>query len=411
VKLRELIDSTKNTETDKQAISRIPVVLCEAFDYVKNNSNDDLYSKLWTNIAEATRAILDYFDLFDSIDQQKLKEIIIAFTDENITGYIEKKDDSFTFPAWSVSPINEASGILPWLYVKTGDKTLIPYINKLAEYNTPSVRYLVYRELWRISKLALEEYKRIIDSGLENETNNLVKGSILYSLNYALNIDYGWVAPRILNILSQSFSLDTNNEFFNLSCSVLIRLIIQFNEPQALKIVEEWGQNPLRNAKSLKRIANETLKSVELEYLKTNNEYLFNNAIDLLMRLLSISVNGLNILLEKSQTDTTQIEKELFRNIYGIIDETVSRIYFNAKIPDKEFKLKNETVDENIREYYYKKTLVLLNKLLQTVDEGKNTFLLAHSAHYFMQYLNGVIKYDPEYEKARLKAESIVPYL
>jgi hypothetical protein len=79
------------------------------------------------------------------------------------------------------------------------------------------------------------------------------------------------------------------------------------------------------------------------------------------------------------------------RNLYEVIDNIVSRLFFHTD------NIKNKNEEENISdellEKFYFKTKKLLKRILYPPNSTE-TLLSPSTAHYFMQLLNNVLKFD-----------------
>ncbi len=73
----------------------------------------------------------------------------------------------------------------------------------------------------------------------------------------------------------------------------------------------------------------------------------------------------------------------------------VVRLYFAADVNDNLRKEEQEAVSDAQRERYYFEVKPLLDTVLSFARENEYGFLVPQTAHYFMQLLNGVLRYDP----------------
>jgi hypothetical protein len=121
------------------------------------------------------------------------------------------------------------------------------------------------------------------------------------------------------------------------------------------------------------------------------------NAVAWLLRVINVTAWGIKELRESvDDRGWDETSQQKLRDVYGIIDEIVMRLYFAAKIKD-DMHLHDddeETTHEQRRKYYFT-IKPLLEQMLAFALNKKNGVMFAPTAHYFMQLLNGVLRYDP----------------
>lgn len=396
-KLSNFIQKWQNIDVEKQAINNFIPYLREIYNslLVKRDNDSVLINSVWSKITEATKILLSSLQQLSDDQYKALKEIILHCSAENSPKPDPEFEMDYKFPSWSPAPRNEAAIILPWLYANKKEEELLDAIKRLSFDPVASVRFLIIRNLWRISENANTIYWNIIDDLIAQENNVVVNGSILESLSHTLTKDRMNSQERLLKIIPAGLKAKNDSRFFESSSSQLIRMIILYKIEDAKALFEVYIKNPINNSKILKSLTFQALTVIEPSYLNNNNEEIFDNAVVLLRNLISSANIGLDELLKLKENNQEEY-KETLHNVYGIIHEIITRIYFHADIPDREFKKNKSMIEDSLRSQFYKKTLVLLDDILNIIASEKKTILFAPTAHYFMQYLNGVLKYDPK---------------
>jgi len=84
--------------------------------------------------------------------------------------------------------------------------------------------------------------------------------------------------------------------------------------------------------------------------------------------------------------------KTAIRDLYQALDEIITRIYFSAGV-FKQGSNKEKLSSELQREYYYSVKPILLSFL--DACEQSRVIISPHTAHYFIELMNGVLRYDP----------------
>jgi hypothetical protein len=79
-----------------------------------------------------------------------------------------------------------------------------------------------------------------------------------------------------------------------------------------------------------------------------------------------------------------------------VIDNTVLRTYFAADVDSNLRQREEHPLSDEQRDKYFHDALPILEKVLSFGRQKETGMLLAQTAHYFMQLLNGVLRYDPQ---------------
>ena len=124
-----------------------------------------------------------------------------------------------------------------------------------------------------------------------------------------------------------------------------------------------------------------------------NNSKVAERAINWLLETIDSVRNGVKELKSISKKDASSQSK--LRYMYDIIDEIVTRLYFAFDTSDKERGKNEELLSEKQMVTFYRAINPLLVRVLKFTSEEGN-IMPANTAHYFMQLLNYVLRYDPK---------------
>ncbi|OGV08498.1 MAG: ATP-binding protein [Stygiobacter sp.] len=394
--LIEFVSKWQNGNPDKNAIDILLPVLVKDFELLKNikDADEPILDSVWSKVAESTKIILNSLSILTDNQYSSLKDMILHCSHEKSPKKYPNDEKEYNFPSWSPAPRTEAAIILPWLFAHKKELEILNAIINLVSDQVPSVRYLVVRNLWRISEDASITYWDLLDKLIMSETNLVVNSALLDSLSYTLHKDRENTTKRLLQIIPNGFTSKADSEYFTSSSTLLVRMIIQYEIDSASALLNIYLMKPIDNSKILEKVTFSALTAVDIKTLITDKK-VFQNSVKLLRSLITSANSGLTELL-KTSSETKPFDKEIFHNIYGVIHEVVTRIYYHAEIPDKEFKKQKEVIDDKFRNEYYKETLILLEDVLKVITQKEREILFAPTAHYFMAYLNGVLKYDPQ---------------
>jgi len=388
--LQEFLNKWQNSEPDNNSIKEFIPLLIDIDKNTRGIGNADkiMIDLIQNKIAEVTRICLQSLSILTADQYNQLLDIIFHYSSNKIpiSNYINEKD--YNSPSWSSTPRTEAAIILPWLYANKKETKILKRIIELSNDPDPSIRYIIAREFWRISEVEQKNYWELIDNILLKENNAVVCGGIMVSLSHNLPKAPQFTSKRLLQLIPKGLTSDAKSHFFDLSTVLLVSLVVQNEDEDAIQLLNKYLIKTLDSHKILNAITFTAMKFITYDCLEKHIE-VFNKSINLLQRLINTASKCLEEFSGKS-TQGIDIEKEVFQDIYGIINEIITRLYIHAEFSDNGFQRQTKPINDVLIKKYYQKTLVLLNCIVE------NKVLLAPTAHYFMQYLNGVLKYDPQ---------------
>jgi len=304
-------------------------------------------------------------------------------------------DLEFNHSSWTPYPRTEASQGLPWLAAVKCDREILNAIIDLASDKVPCVRYLLMREIFRISDNVPDEFWQLMESVVDNEKNQLVLQSMCYSLDYLVakeETKTTYILEKLVNRISLS---DQDNTLLEKTVPTVVFLALVRENKWAIDTYCKIIKEPTKYSKPLKRATFETVTF----YLKpqmfnsiTDSE-VAKRAINRLLEIIDSVINGAKVLRFIPEKDENNQSK--LRDMYEIIDEVVTRLYFAVDVSDKDTKKKEGILSEKQMRTFYHEIKPLLKHVLTLTSKEEN-IMLAHTAHYFMQLLNCALRYDPK---------------
>jgi len=172
---------------------------------------------------------------------------------------------------------------------------------------------------------------------------------------------------------------------------MVVDYAIREDDQWAKDILGRWRLEPVKFPASISRAGRRLV-----EYIKPENAGLrLERARGLLLGYLDAAAQGLTRLRMK---DVPVIQDELqkkWKLLYGLIDETVMRVYFAADIDPNLRERKEHPLDDQKRRQFFQAALPILEKVLSFGKEPETGILLAPTAHHFMELLNGMLRYEP----------------
>jgi hypothetical protein len=346
----------------------------------------------WTHFAEfAAYAMLETRG--DQPRFVELKKMVLLTANHDEPKPNPEADAKWTSAAWSPAPRNSAAQALPWIAAFDADELTIAAIKKLALDPVPSVRFLVVSEMWRLGKRAPETMWQLMETLVANEVNEVVLGAVARSLSYAWRFDKVRSLPLVLSLLQKPHQ--EREETFGFWHEV-VRIITDFavweNDSSVNELFRTWLAAPL-----VYQVQLATSGQRLIAYIRPQqNRPSFEKARKLLIEHLDSAARGLIELQKIAINEGKPPPPKSWRQLYGIIDEAVLRIYFAADV-DANLRQRSEyPLDDITRPKFFHDVLPILEKILSFGKLPEAGVLLAPTAHHFMQLLNGMLKYDPQ---------------
>ena len=342
-----------------------------------------------TNAAEVvTRSELE----FDSDNYNFLKTILLKGSEVQNPWKDEFDEDRYTSAAYSSYAKTEVAQALPWLARFGKDQDVLNAITKLSTDIDPSVRYLVCREVWRMRRDNLEELWTFLESRATQETNGVVLGALTYSLGNTFYKDHV-KGEKILKLIYEQF-LKTNirNDDIKGTLDIIQWLHLENKSKWASGIISNIIRNPRKNLDLLGLVVGDLLEHININTLN-EKEHLFKSAKSEILNLIEPLWKDVQSCLKDKGRAFSEEEIKEARELYGPIDNIVTRLYFAADVENlrrpEEKKLSNAD-----RERFYREIKPILKKNLDEAMKATTVTVFASTAYHFMQLLNGVISYD-----------------
>lgn len=346
----------------------------------------------WTQLAEfAAHAILE----MDSSDRRfaTLRDILLVAAYHNEPAPDPEEDSRWSSAVWSPSPRNAAAQVFGWIGAFETDARILSVIDKLARDPVPSVRFLLANEVWRIGNKAPDALWPLLEWLVRNESNETVLGAVTHSLSYAWRMDKSRALPLVLDLERRPHKADENAfGFWHDAVRILADYAVWNGAPEVNERMQKWIAAPLEFSTELATSGRRLVG-----YLRPQqNRASFEKARSLLIEHLESIAQGLMDLQRTATIDETFIPPEVWRQLYGVIDETVMRIYFAADVSPNLRQRHEFPLDDISRPKFFRDVLPVLETVLSFGKTPHAGMLLAPTAHHLMQLLNGVVQYDPQ---------------
>jgi hypothetical protein len=321
-----------------------------------------------------------------------LRQLMLAAADSPEPRANPDHDAKWNFAAWSPAPRIEAAQALPWLTHLGEDGEAVAAITKLARDPVPSVRFLLASEIWRLHERYSVPMWALIEEMAATEKNAVVLQGVTRTLWALRDLDPERTLIALRKLLSPEGAEPDDDEAAQSGLvSMAVDFAVRYDNSWAQSALAAWRKKPVEFAASL-AVSGRRL----IEYLKPQHaEMGFERARAQVIEHLGAAADGLRQLQRNEAKLPQDIVQKKWRSLYSVIDNSVMRLYFAADVDPQMRQRGQHPMSNKEREEYFHSVLPILRKVLSFGLEADTGMLFAPTAHYFMQLLNGVVRYDP----------------
>lgn len=394
-KFESFVERWQNEIPPTEDIHSIYDTAHEAYSELNHSPDLDRHvcNDAWTNLARCVEAMSRGIKDLDTIEFKFCRQVLFDCAVHEEPHYNPQYDSQFTSPAWSPAPRHSAAEGLPWLATRRKDAKIIEVIEQLTKDDVPSVRYLATQELFRIWFKCPEEFWRIMQDIAKSEQNIVVQGAVCNSMRRFVKED----PERCVSTLNVLYKNISRNEEENVYPDEFLSMITGF----VIALDNAWAKGlmfsfltdcKVYHAETVKMISELTL------YLKPHNlknpeaQLVFFRAKDWLESAIFHIAKAIEELHADCGNSPDKDNETAVRDLYQALDEIISRIYFSAGV-FKQGLNKEELSNEQQKEYYDSIKSILLSFL--GACEQSHVIISPHTAHHFIELMNGVLRYDP----------------
>lgn len=293
-------------------------------------------------------------------------------------------NDDRDYPAWSSRPETEAAQGLPWIALRQPDEETLDAISALVRNPDAVIRYLVVRELFRISEVASEQFWHLIDDRIANDNASIVRLAICESLARVAGRDQERVADaarRLWTLLPQDRS--KRSEFRDILLDIVIWLRLERGDRWARQALDALAQTPMANPSLLYASVFQLWHKAIPSRLAAHRA-----AVEDVVAFVSTAVHQTCSVLRERDRANDGRDAEQLKQLYGVIDESVAHVYFCLS---REHSRDGNATPEARRDFF----ALVAPVLDQVLEFGLNRgFVLAPTVHHFMELLNEVVHFD-----------------
>jgi hypothetical protein len=353
--------------------------------------HEDLIESALKNVSEFYSIITRNPSQLEESDYIRATEVIkysLNYTSKYDKSYNEVQSAGMPY---SSTPRIDAADALTNLYRYKREKHLLDDIRKFSDDSNPIVRFRVVRNIRQIWKESPKEFWEIILTRLKQENDPFSLAVILNNLYHTdiIETDEKKVIKAIKIVSTKIGEPEKKDSLLEAYTSLLLYLVDTRKNNFAKAIV----RNGIDNTTFMQALLFRLFDFIDPkhpfnDYSKTDNKK------DLIELLQEITSKNLSKLIDIPLAELGKDGNEKKR--LNLVDFIVQRIYFSLDINDR---IKNnrdlQPTEKNKRAFYERMQPILLEILAisQKIGDG---FMMAHTAHYLLETLNGVIKFYPE---------------
>lgn len=374
----------------------------EAYKTLQGSTGADeaVIESTLTKIAECASSMSRGAGDPNSRAYQFCREVLLSCADHPSPFPNTEADANYTHAYWSPAPRIEAARGLCWLATHGLDAELSQAIERLVSDPKPSVRFLTAIDLFRLIDSSPEFFWHVANRIADTEKNGVVAGALFRTLSYVAIKHEQETVDVLDKFFKRVFNGDVDVSVISDALTTVVGLAVARRNPWALSTLDVFLHDPIRWARPLRTCTFNSVTFVTPQRLEDPEKVLqIENAISWLSQAVEAAAIGVKEVL-KTVNDRGAWDEETqhqMKGVYGIIDEVVTRLYFAAKIKGSVSVEHDETppTHEQRSRYYYA-IKPLLEQIVKFALSKGNGVMFAPTAHYFMQLLNGVLRYDPK---------------
>lgn len=386
------------SEDDVRAIHR---QVQEAYTAVCESSGADdavIETALW-KVAACVNSMSRGITNPESPEFQFCREVLLTCAEHPSPEPDPRVDANYSHAHWSPAPRTEAAQGLPWLALRAPDADLLAAIERLANDPKPSVRFLTVMGLFRLIEKSPIVFWRLAAHVADTEQNAVVLDALSRALSYVAVRDEQRTVEVLDTLLKRNLAVDSDPKALENALPTVAGLALARSNEWALRTLDVFLEDPVLWAKTLRHCVFNALTFLTPKRVEdTKNTRANENAVIWLSRAIESATWGIRELIEAAKDQGwDEASQQKLRDVYGVIDEIVMRLYFAAKIKDNMHLHDDDkvTTHEQRREYYFT-IKPLLEQILTFALSKENGVMFAPTAHNFMKLLNGVLRYDPQ---------------
>ena len=391
-----------NDMPTEEAVESILLMLEEGYATITKDTGADkaIVDSLWYKLTACVAILSQVADNPESHLFAFCRQVLLHGATHELPKPNPELDAQFNSGIYSPRPRHKAASGLLGLTVCQSDVEILDAIEVLASDPVPSVRLVTAMELSMAYAEAPERFWCIMDSRATHETNQVVQEGLYGTLAQVVAEDEEKTICAMDKLLKRTLLSAATLEPAADSCiNLLMELAIDRESSWALETIEDtFFKDPILFANFLNCATYWVMKDyVVLKNLKTPDGLAtMQRAIAWLSKAIGVVSNEIDKLYTTSnEHGTEELERQL-HDIYGVIDQVITRLYFAVAYKSDQSEEPVEKIPHWLRCRFYDEVKPLMEQVIEFAKDRENGIMFAPTAYYFMQLLTSFLSCNPK---------------
>ncbi len=323
-------------------------------------------------------------------DYNKAKEAI-QYGLEYKSKYDEFFDESSSpSSGYSPTPRIDASNALLGLFSFKNEDSIYENIKIAVKDSNPIVRFNVLKNIALLWDYIPEGYWEIVLERVQNETDSYTIATVLNNVYRKNIIDDEEKVNKVIEMSATRIKdFNKRDSFTTNYAGLLLFLLDKKNNKVAQKIIYD----NLDSTDFIQTLVFRLFDFIDPKYI--DNDYSIESTRLRLIKLFQDLAFENMKMLKKDDPSKFSAEGNPERDRLLLVDFIIQRIYFGLHINERIGKNDLKPNQKNKRAFYDRVKPILIDVIDNSNRIGEG-IIAAHTAHYLVQILNGVIKFYPE---------------
>ena len=389
-----------NDAPTQEAVRLILPKLQEAYTKLRSNTEADqeTINLLWRNLTDCVAILGRIANHLERNFFAFCRQVLLEAAKHEQPKPNPEHDDQFDDPSYSPFPRHKAAeGILRFAFHQS-DAEILDAIETLANDPVPSVRMVTAMRLFMVYNKAPNRFWHIMNNRAIHERNHVVQECLYLTLARVVSHrkENEAKTTRIMTKLLEHTPLPRGKQgLSDPFANLLMWLAIERENPWAVKIIKDrFFKHPSQFANLLTRAVSQVMKSyVAPKYLETPDGcQRAKRGIKWLEKVIDVVSDEIKELYSISRKSETEEIKKKLRALYTVIDQVITRLYFEVAHGRTQSEKSKEENPYGLRCAFYNEVKLLMEQVIDFAQNPEHGLMFAPTAHYFMQLLTSFLE-------------------
>jgi hypothetical protein len=297
----------------------------------------------------------------------------------------------FDSPGWGspIPRIEAAQALVNLVWNHKEDKRALPAFVRLMEDPVPAVRFQIARGLVAlyVRDDLRDEFWLALSKMLQEETTNGVALGLLQSLSQVAGREPVKAMSALSSYIAEGYRRSDKSDVMRTVIGIVAGLYLAQGTPEARAQLRAFEQDVEKNYRELSQMV-----LVAGQHITPANGTEVERA-----RAREIWDAVLDAVLKRSQELFEQFPPRDFQSVVRVLDTLISRLFFSFDLIGTTAPNQN-ALDHEGRKVLFGELKSFIDRLVQAddIERDRDVPLIPHTAHYFLQLMNGILEYAPD---------------